>query len=180
MQEKPLSRNVPAKEPIKLKADIMPSERLAPSKDQERLNDELRVAAVENRNADVLRLINQGADMAAKSSEGYTALFWAVSNGNADICALMLQKCAKGGNRMKKLLAEMNAAEGWAMLHCAACFGYTETCALLIREYAKAGGNTSELILAKDDDGKTALHYAKANKHAQTARLLSKVLAARL
>jgi ankyrin repeat protein len=180
MQEKPLLKNLPAKRPVRHKADIMPSEKPASSNDQKWLNDELRVAAVENRSENILQLISQGADAAAKSSEGYTALFLAVANGNADICALMLQKCAKGGSHMKELLAETNAAEGWAMLHCAACFGHTEICALLIREYANAGGNTSELILAKDDDGKTALHYAKANKHAQTARLLAKVLAARL
>jgi ankyrin repeat protein len=184
-QEKPLSRNLPAKGPAKYKADIMPSEKLTLSiKRQKQLNHDLRNAAMENIETNMLRLINEGADMTAKDSDGAPALYWVVSNGNTEICALMLQKCAKDRNRIKGLLTETNKG-GWTLLqtllHRAAYDGYTGICALLMEEYAKISGNdinkVKEFITKKDKDGNTALQLAKNNRHIQTALFLAEVLA---
>jgi hypothetical protein len=112
MQEKNQTKNrVPPSIP-KLKIDILPSERPALStENQEKLNAELRKCAYYGWDMDMKRipqLIKAGADVMSQDSEGLTALHRAAQAGNAEVCMMLLEECAKQGKNIRKLITAEN------------------------------------------------------------------------
>ncbi len=99
MQEKTLQNN-PATEPVKLKADIMPSEKPAlknpalSAEGQRRLNNELLESAESGDNTGIETLLKLGASIEAKGGSGMTPLMHAARNGHTQTCALLLGKGA--------------------------------------------------------------------------------------
>jgi ankyrin repeat protein len=171
-KSKRLPRNAQAKEPIKFKASIMPSGKLALSaEEQSRLNDELFANALNGNNANVTRFLKAGADIKAKGNDGQTVLHYAACFGHTDVCALLIQEYAKADGDVKQLITAKDT-EGLTVLHYAAANIDTRTCALLIKEYAKAGGDIKGIIKAKNNAGETAHGFAVTWQHPQTARFL--------
>lgn len=172
MQKRFLKKNMPAKKPIRPKADILPSERQAHyAESQGPLNDALMAAVIRGKNADINRLVRAGADLGTETRQGQTLMHWAAMEGRAKTCKLLIRKCTRAGRSIKELVAAKNE-DGWTPLHYAARQGHIEICALLIREYAKAGGDAGEFIAAKSVGDHTALQYAANQGYAQTCALL--------
>jgi ankyrin repeat protein len=113
----------------------------------------------------IMELVQKGANPNLQTMDGYTPLFSAVKEGNAEACAFLIGKGA-----------DVSAANkhGRTALHAAARWGRTEICVLIIREYAKAGRNVTNLIAAKDGINETPLHDAASKGNAETCALLIK------
>jgi ankyrin repeat protein len=126
MQERQLQRDT--KEPQKLKADILPSERPAlPAEEQRQLNTKLLAAAASSeKDSEILRLVKAGADIAAKDNEGMTALHRAACRGRIQTCALLIREYAKAGRDVKELLVAQNSYGG-TVVGQAAHHGYVKT-----------------------------------------------------
>jgi ankyrin repeat protein len=179
-QQRPLSGNLQAKEPAKLKADILPSERPIMSIErQKQLNDALIDAARHGQNTEMLRLIGLGASTGAGDEVGRTALHWAALNGNDEACALLMDEFVKTGKEIWVLLLASKNEFGNTALHDAAAEGRTQTCALIIGKYAKLGGNPNELIAATNKESDTSLHKSAWFGHAKTCALLMQEYASR-
>ena len=161
-QERQLQINAQANK-LSIKADIAPSYKPRLSKQkQKRLNIAFIRAVQGGSNEKVLRLINAGANVAAKNKYDKTALHNAAINGDTQFCALLIKRYAEAGGNVKEFISA-KVDDGETALHLAAWFGHTETCAMLIEEYAKKGGNIKELISAKNNRNQTALHRAATN-----------------
>jgi len=114
MQERQLQRD--AKEPQKLKADILPSERPALSlEEQRKMNIKLLAAAKDGNGSGMLQLIKAGADMAANDVGGLTALHWAARFGRTKTCALIIREYAKSGRDVKELIDAEDNYDGTAV-----------------------------------------------------------------
>lgn len=103
----------------------------------------------------VRMLVENGADVNAKTGNGGTALLWAVENGNEGMVFLLLEI---GADVNAKASIEMTA------LHQASRNGYEKVVQLLLDR----GAN----VRAKTDTGETALHWAVENRQEATVRLL--------
>lgn len=131
---------------LALKTDILPSEKIALSKNgQERLNGNLLDATVSGNISGVSRLVKAGADLDAGDDCGLTALMLAASKGDIQICRLLIRNGADvdvrdNTNRTALMLAAKN--------------GHADVCRLLIGKGAEP--------LARDWREKTVLHYAAA------------------
>ena len=104
-------------------------------------------------------LINAGAKVnLATKYDGYTALMWAcmVMSVHTGILEMLIEKGAK--------LDAKDKTYGRTALMIAASNGETAKVKLLIKKGAK--------LDLKDNSGRTALMYAEANKHADTAEIL--------
>jgi hypothetical protein len=112
MQEKMLRKNAQTDKPAKPKSDILPSDNpKLISENQENLNAELRKCAYYGWGMDMKRipqLIKEGADIMSKDGEDMTALHRAAQTGNAQVCMMLLEECAKKGKNIRKLLAAEN------------------------------------------------------------------------
>jgi len=103
--------------PVRLNAEIMKSERLALSaKGKGQLNKGLRNAAAHGDNAEILRLMKAGADIAAKDSTGWTPLQFAIGNDHTKACILILAEYAKAGGDMEELINTKDK-NGWSGQH---------------------------------------------------------------
>jgi O-glycosyl hydrolase/ankyrin repeat protein len=122
------------------------------------LSDELRTAVMKGQLSVVQSLIAQGANVNAASNAGWTALHVAASSPYANSVAII--------NELLDAGAQMNrvTGEGWTPLHVAAANGTTAngTSPNLARDKVNAllAGGASSLINARDNDGRTALHWA--------------------
>jgi ankyrin repeat protein len=111
---------------------------------------------------DICRLlIDKGARVKAKDRNGYTPLYYAAEKGRIEIVRLL---CDRG--------ADVEArTSGWPPgsrpLHLAAMYGHISVVKELI-EVRNADIN------ARDDDGRTALMYARGNSHDTVVYLISK------
>ena len=138
--------------------------------------------------AAVQQLLQEGANTAARDSDGNTALLWAADKGRIDIVKLLLDKGANieakdssgntvllgaaydGKTEMVKLLLKRGAnieADndiGYTALITAAHEGQAEVVKLLLDK----GAN----IEAKDSDGNTALLHAVTQGQAEVVKLL--------
>ena len=91
----------------------------------------------------VKQLLNEGADPNSYNIHGFTPLIIAASDGNNELCEILLNA---GANLYARDNCKMTA------LHWAANFTYTETCKLLLMHGAQVDD--------KDIYGNTALMYA--------------------
>jgi ankyrin repeat protein len=137
---------------------------------QAKLNRRLRDAAVAGNNAEILRLINDGVNIAAKDDFDKTALHFAAMNGQARACGLIIQEYAKSGGDVKGLIAATDL-ENKTALHWAAYYMHIQACATLIEKYAEAG-DAKELIVQKDKKGETALHLAATGGYTRVCALI--------
>jgi ankyrin repeat protein len=156
MQERKLQKNILAKAPTNLKADIIKSGKRALSEEkQKQLNDMLLDAAKAGKTKRAERLLKKGASIEAKDNGGWTALMFAAWNGNTPTCAFLLDK---GAN--------INAKDnnGATALMRAAWNGHTQTCALLLEHNAS--------IEAKSNGDGTVLRIAAWRGHTQTCIFL--------
>ena len=117
----------------------------------------LHLAAMNGNIAEIKRLIDDGADVNAKTEYGQTPLHFAAVNGHTET-ALALIKAGADINAKQK--------DGWTPLHFAARQGHTETALALI----KAGAD----INAKQKDGWTPLHVAANEGQTEIALALIK------
>jgi len=121
----------------------------------------LMVASYLGQQEMVGKLLCEGADVTAQDSEGWSALHWAVWEGNGETW--------QGHEAVRPLLdAGANPEEkdnkGMTALHWAAADGQDSVVQLLIRRGASI--NTS------DSSGWTPLHLAAANGHARVIKIL--------
>jgi ankyrin repeat protein len=100
-------------------------------------------------------LLEKGADIEAKTSNGRTTLYVAASNGHEAVVRLLLEK---GAN------TEAVNKNKWTALHAAASNGHEAVVRLLLEK----GANTE----AEHENGWTALHVAASNGHEAVVRLL--------
>jgi ankyrin repeat protein len=127
--------------------------------EQEREIDRLRILMVE-------LLLACGADVNAKSEEGWTALHCAASEGLKDIAELLLRKGANVRARAARRywlrndpVSARRLFAGITPLHEAAASGGPELVELLIAHGAE--------VNAKTESGKTPLHYAASYGYTQ-------------
>lgn len=119
------------------------------------LNEKLLDAAKDGNLDQVKSLIEQGADIEAKTDNGSTPLHWAAASGHTDVANLLLEKGAD---------IEAKDRGGWTPLHWAAANGQTDIANLLLEKGAD--------IDAKTNDGKTPLHLAAYKGHTAVAEML--------
>ena len=136
------------------KKTIMEDIVINPEKQAE-LNDAFLLSGMTGSNMRLLRLIRDGADIAAKDNSDRTALNLAAANGYFETCALILREYAKSGRDIKELIAAKDK-RGNTAIHDAAVSNKPEVCALILIKYAKSGGNVKELIGVKNGSEKTA------------------------
>ncbi|TET36367.1 MAG: hypothetical protein E3J72_09015 [Planctomycetota bacterium] len=100
-------------------------------------------------------LLSKGADVNAKTNNGWTPLHWAANNGHKDAAVFLIEKCA-----------DVNAKDngGGTPLHWAAWSGHKDTAELLIEKGAD--------VNAKANDGWTPLHNTARWGHKDAAALL--------
>jgi ankyrin repeat protein len=169
---------------------------ISPEK-QVRLDNMLIDAAAQGRTKRVERLLKVGADLNAMFDSDAPVLMYAVANGHAQACALLIGKGAdvnirsnsssktplmsaawNGYAKICKLLLENGAdiaakdRDGYTALHNAAICAHTKVCAMIIRKCAESGGDVNRLIAAKDRRGRTALHEAAIHGHTKTCVFL--------
>ena len=131
---------------------ILMSHLAASRTDSPALNAELIEAVQTGDKARVQRLLQEGASVEERDSEGFTALFWATS---PDITQLLLDK---GAN------IEAKDNYGYTALFRAAQYGWTDVVKLLL----DSGANSA----AKDKNGKTAADLATSMGHPDVVKLL--------
>ena len=102
-------------------------------------------AAEAGRFVDVQRLLAAGADLTATTSDGWTALHWAVYKGHDDVVTMLL---GAGADPTATTL------HGWTALHAAADMGRVDMLAALLGVGADPTATTR--------DGWTALHRANS------------------
>jgi len=134
------------------------------------LSSALRTAVMKGQLSTVQTLIGQGADVNAASNAGWTPLHVAAASPYANAVAII--------NELLDAGAVMNRVtdEGWTPLHVAAANGTTAngTSSSLAANKVNAllAGGASALINTRDNDGRTALHWAgyvtKLNLSART------------
>jgi ankyrin repeat protein len=108
-------------------------------------------AISERQSAITEELVRRGADVHARSNNGFTALMFAAQLGDADSARLLLDRGANPNDIMPKT--------GLTPLIIAAAMSRTTVAAVLL----DAGANPE----AVDADGFTPLHHAARNKHGQ-------------
>jgi ankyrin repeat protein len=138
--------------------------------------------------ADVVALIDQGVDINATDSDGWTPLLCACSQGLAEVAKALLQKgadvnakksdgrtplhyaCMMGLAEMAMALLDKGADlqaktnNGWTLLHCACFKG--------LAEVAKALLEKGTDVSAKTSDGSTPLHWACMKGLAEVVKAL--------
>ena len=152
-------------------------------------NKALRDAALDGRTQQVRLELKQGADVNAPGAEGRTPLMLAAFNGHKGTIELLLERGARVAARdafgrtalmysasgpypesVQALLDHgadpdsRDAGEHWTPLMFAAAEGQTEVVQALLNHGAD--------FAATDDDGETALDFARKNGHAEVVRLL--------
>lgn len=115
----------------------------------------LHLAAYFGVKASVQLLLDRGADVNLKESEGRTSLCWASESGHIEVVRLLLKKGA-----------DLEAADGygWTPLHLALWSGHIEVVRLLLEEGAD--------LEAGDEDGRTPLLLALESRHIEVVKLL--------
>ena len=120
------------------------------------VNSKLLSAANEGNIAEVQRLIDQNAEVNAKSHSGQTALMYAANKGYFPIFKILLDKNAN---------IDIKDNNGYTALALAALFGHTKIVRALIDQGAKVNITTkygfSALRLAKDEGHKTIVELLK-------------------
>jgi ankyrin repeat protein len=121
------------------KQDILPPERIPDSiAIQEILNSRLFKAASAGKDNEILSLLDEGADLNAKDSHGWTALALAVFYCNAKACEILIERGA-----------DVNPRDiiGDTPLHWAAFHGHISICKILVVNGAdlRAKGKSDEL-----------------------------------
>jgi ankyrin repeat domain-containing protein 50 len=100
-------------------------------------------------------LLEKGANVYAKDSNGWTAVFWSAGKGHEAVVRLLLEHNAKVDSKL---------SNGRTALHWAAKNGHEAVVRLLLDHNAE--------INAKDSNGRTALHWAAENGHEGVVLLL--------
>jgi ankyrin repeat protein len=106
-------------------------------------------------NNKIIKLIQKGIDVNAKSNSGRTPLNEAALHGHTETARLLIDNGAD-------VMAKDNL--GLTTLHHSACWDHTETAKLLIDNGAD--------VKAKDNDGITPLNRAEEKGRTETAKLL--------
>jgi ankyrin repeat protein len=106
-------------------------------------------------NNKIIKLIQKGIDVNAKSNSGRTPLNEAALHGHTETARLLIDNGAD-------VMAKDNL--GLTTLHHSACWDNTDTARLLIDNGAD--------VMAKDNFGNTTLHVAALLGHTETAKLL--------
>lgn len=119
------------------------------------LNSDLLRAAEQGNTASVKALMSQGADVNAKSKDGWTALMFAATMGHTEIVKTLLAKGADVNAKSK---------DGWTALVCAAVEGHTKTVEMLLAKGAD--------VNAKNKHGYTALMGASLKGHLEIVKAL--------
>jgi len=101
-------------------------------------------------------LLDAGAEIDAKDSSGRTALMYAASGPFVETVGLLLKRGAE--------VNVQGTLEGFTALMTAAAEGLTEVVRILL-----AAGADRDI---KDEDGDTALSFARQNGHAEVLALL--------
>lgn len=117
---------------------------------------ELMAAAGNGETANVKALLDQGANINARDSLGFTALMFAAKSRNTSTVKLLIAKGADINAKSKML--------GYTALINAAAFGDEEMVGVLIAQ----GANVN----ARDDDGVTALSFAEQAGKPRIVKLL--------
>ena len=122
---------------------------------QDELNKKLFDAVSGNRISEIESLLKQGADVNAKTENGWTPLYCASNWNRIDIAKLLIENGADVNAQNKN---------GWTPLHEASYWDYVGIAKLLIEN----GANVN----SKNKDGWTPLHWASRWKQIGIAKLL--------
>lgn len=122
----------------------------------ENINKQLIEAAIHGHTDAVITLLGRGADIEAKSDNGWTPLMIATIKGHADILIALLKAGAD---------VEAINNTGWTPLLCAAMKGYVGIVMALLEHDAD--------VTAKNDYGLTAADYASKYQHQSISDLLN-------
>ena len=117
----------------------------------------LQNAAAEMSFTAVESLLNQGADVNAKTYDGMTALHFAAMGTQTNILKILLAHQAK--------VNATNTASGWTPLHFAALFGHKDAVQILLE-------NNADINAKATYGGTTPLHLALEGGHTNVALLL--------
>ncbi|MCX6773997.1 MAG: ankyrin repeat domain-containing protein [Candidatus Micrarchaeota archaeon] len=133
------NQTVAPSRPSIAKQDILPPERIPDAiAIQEILNSRLFKAASAGKDNVIMSLLDEGADLNAKDSHGWTALSLAVFYCNAKTCEILISRGA-----------DVNTRDiiGDTPLHWAAFHGHISICKILVENGAdlRAEGKSNEL-----------------------------------